>query len=142
MPRRRSDCPDYVPEGCTNLGFLGQYVEHPDDASFTVELSVRTAMETVYRLTGLEKDVLEVYPSRYDVRYMLERAKRFMGIEGKVTEKDLPAVNPLKLRETEHQILEKVNSIPPYYTMYLGRDRTVPLKKYVLSPAAPKTEQR
>ena len=141
MPRKRTDCPDYVPKGCTNIGFLGQYVEHPDDASFTVELSVRTAMETVYRLTSLEKSVLEVYPSRYDVRYMLERAKRFAGIEGPVTEKDLPAVNPLKIKETERQLLAAVNKIPPYYAMYLGRDRTVPLKKYVLSPEAPKTDK-
>jgi len=141
MPRKISDCPNYVPEGCTNLGFLGQYVEHPDDASFTVELSARTAMETVYRLTGLEKDVLEVYPSRYDVRYMLERAKRFAGIEGPVTEKDLPAINPLKIKSLEKQLLDKVNEIPPYYTMYLGRDKTVPLKRSVLNPEAPKTDE-
>lgn len=141
MPRKRTDCPDYVPKGCTNIGFLGQYVEHPDDASFTVELSVRTAMETVYRLLGLEKRVLEVYPSRYDVRYMMERAKRFAGIEGPITEKDLPSINPLKIKETEKQLLTALNKIPPYYTMYLGRDRTIPLKKYVLSPEAPKTDK-
>lgn len=141
MPRKISDCPNYVPAGCTNLGFLGQYVEHPGDASFTVELSVRTAMETVYALTGLEKDVLEVYPSRYDVRYMLERVKRFSGIEGPVSVEDLPNINPLKINEMKKKLVAAINEIPPYYAMYLGRDQTVPLKKYVLHPEAPKTDK-
>jgi oleate hydratase len=142
MPRKLSDCPNYVPDRCTNLGLLGQYVEHPDDASFTVELSVRTAMETVYKLTGLEKDVLEVYPSRYDVRYMLERIKRFAGIEGRpITVDDLPNINPLKINEEKEKIVAMLDSIPPYYTMYLGRDRTVPLKRYVLHPEAPKMDK-
>ncbi len=141
MPRKISDCPNYVPDGCTNLGFLGQYVEHPGDASFTVELSVRTAMETVYTLTGLEKDVLEVYPSRYDVRYMVERVKRFAGIEEPVTVEDLPSINPLKINEMKRKLVATINAIPPYYAMYLGRDRTVPLKRYVLNPEAPKTDK-
>jgi oleate hydratase len=141
MPRKMSDCPNYVPDGCTNLGFLGQYVEHPGDASFTVELSVRTAMETVYQLTGLEKDVLEVYPSRYDVRYMVERIKRFAGIEGEVRVEDLPNINPLKINKLKKQLVDSVNAIPPYYCMYLGRDRMVPHKRYVLHPEAPKTDK-
>ena len=141
MPRKMSDCPNYVPDGCTNLGFLGQYVEHPGDASFTVELSVRTAMETVYQLTGLEKDVLEVYPSRYDVRYMVERIKRFAGIEGEVRVEHLPNVNPLKINELKKQLVDAVNDIPPYYCMYLGRDQMVPHKRYVLHPEAPKTDK-
>jgi hypothetical protein len=72
---------------------------------------------------------------------MMERAKRFAGIEGPITEKDLPSINPLKIKETEKQLLTALNKIPPYYTMYLGRDRTIPLKKYVLSPEAPKTDK-
>ena len=141
MPRKISDCPNYVPDGCTNLGFLGQYVEHPGDASFTVELSVRTAMETVYTLTGLEKDVVEVYPSRYDVRYMVERIKRFAGIEGPVSTGDLPNINPLKINDMKKKFVAMINEVPPYYSMYLGRDRTVPLKRYVLKPEAPKTDK-
>lgn len=141
MPRKVSDRPKCVPDGCTNLGFLGQFVEVKDDVVFTVEMSVRTGMEAVYTLTGLEKDVLEVYPSRYDIRYMVERIKRFKGIEGPITVNDLPAINPLKINEMKKALVSMVNSIPPYYSMYLGRDKTVPLKKYVLHPEAPKTDK-
>ena len=141
MPRKIADRPKCVPDGCTNLGFLGQYVEVKDDVSFTVEMSVRTGMEAVYKLTGLEKDILEVYPSRYDVRYIVERVKRFKGIEGPVTADDLPRINPLKINEMKENIVAMINSIPPYYAMYLGRDQTVPLKKYVLHPEAPKTDK-
>ena len=137
MPRKVCDRPKNVPDGCTNLGFIGQYVEVPDDVVFTVEMSVRTGMEAVYKLTGLEKDVLEVYPSRYDVRYMLDRIKKFSGIEGEITVDDLPPINPLKINDTKKKLVALANSIPPYDFMYLGRDRSVPLKKSVLHPEAP-----
>lgn len=137
MPRKVCDRPKNVPDGCTNLGFIGQYVEVPDDVVFTVEMSVRTGMETVYKLTGLEKDVLEVYPSRYDIRYMLDRIKKFSGIEGEITVDDLPPINPLKINDTKKQLVALANSIPPYDFMYLGRDRSVPLKKSILHPEAP-----
>ena len=137
MPRKVCDRPKNVPDGCTNLGFIGQYVEVSDDVVFTVEMSVRTGMEAVYKLTGLEKDVLEVYPSRYDVRYMLDRIKKFSGIEGEITVDDLPPINPLKINDTKKKLVALANSIPPYDFMYLGRDRSVPLKKSVLHPEAP-----
>lgn len=142
MPRSLTDCPAYVPKGCTNIGFLGQYAEHPGDASFTVELSVRSAMETVYQLTGLERDVLEVHPSRYDIRYKIEETKRLAGIDGRdVTVKDLPEINPFKVHQLKQQLVDAINNVPPYYAMYLGRDRTVPLKRYVLNPEAEKTDE-
>ena len=37
MPRRRSDRPRVVPEGATNLGFLGQFAEVPQEVAFTIE---------------------------------------------------------------------------------------------------------
>ena len=39
-----------VPEGVTNLGLLGQYVELERDIAFTFEYSTRTAWEAIYRL--------------------------------------------------------------------------------------------
>ena len=36
MPRKVTDRPRAVPEGCTIFGFIGQYVEVKDDAVFTV----------------------------------------------------------------------------------------------------------
>nr|WP_319489877.1 oleate hydratase [uncultured Caproiciproducens sp.] len=142
MPRKVSDRPKNVPDGCTNISFLGQYVEVPDDVVFTVEMSVRTGMEGVYKLTGLEKDVLEVYPSRYDIRYTIERMKKFAGIPiyNKITIDDLPDINMMEVGKLKQTVVDLVNSIPPYYHMYLGRDQTVSLKESVLHPQAPQSK--
>lgn len=139
MPRKATDRPKNVPDGCTNIGFLGQYVEVPEDVVFTVEMSVRTAMGAVYKLTGLEKNVLEVYPSRYDIRYTVERLKKFAGKTAaeKLAEDDIPALNGLNGEQLKHMAITMLNSYPPYYHMYLGRDQTVPLKESVLHPEAP-----
>jgi len=138
MPRKEIDRPRIVPEGCTNLAFIGQYVEVPADVVFTVETSVRTPLEAVYQLTHLDKDIIEVNPARYDVRYFVERFKKFGGINGRITKKDLPKINPLKLPKIVNGLLEQINSIPPYYKMYPGRDQSVPDKKSVLDPKFPK----
>lgn len=137
MPRANTDRPRVVPEGCTNLAFIGQFVEVPGDVVFTIETSVRTPLEAVYQLTGLEKDIIEVYPAQYDVRFFLERIKKFSGIEGAITEKDLPKVNPLKLNEMKIALLKQINEIPPYYIMYPGKDPSVATKKAVLKPEYP-----
>ena len=34
---------------------------------FTIETSVRTPLEAVYMLTGLDKEIIEVNPARYDL---------------------------------------------------------------------------
>jgi len=138
MPRKVADRPRVVPEGCTNLGFIGQYVEIEDDAVFTVETSVRTAMEAVYKLTNLDKAVLEIYPVRYDIRSILQGIKDNAGIKGKFTEADLPPINPLKLNEMKRNILDFLNSIPPYGISYTGRDKRVAQKVSVLDPKFPK----
>ena len=142
MPRKVTDRPKNVPDGCTNIAFLGQYVEVPDDVVFTVEMSVRTGMEGVYKLTGLEKDVPEVYPSRYDIRYTIERMKKFAGlpIYDKISLDDLPDIDPKEIGNLKQTIVSLVNAIPPYYHMYLGRDQTVPLKTSVLHPQAPQSK--
>jgi oleate hydratase len=137
MPRKVTDRPLGVPKGCTNLGFIGQFVEVQDDAVFTVETSARTAMEAVYQLTKLDRNVIEVYPSRYDIRYQIASMKRNIGVKEKVTAADLPKINPLKLNDIKKQILDYLNSIPPYYSLYTGRDRSVPEKEAVLRPKFP-----
>ncbi|GFZ33624.1 oleate hydratase [Clostridium zeae] len=140
MPRKVEDRPKNVPDGCTNLAFLGQFVEVDDDVVFTVETSVRTGLEGVYKLLGLDKDIIEVNPSRFDVRYMIERMKKFNGIKGPVKEEDLPNIDPAMMGQFKKKLVNKINSIPPYYQMYLGRDKTVPLKDSVLHPNAPQSK--
>ncbi|WP_300558334.1 oleate hydratase [Companilactobacillus sp.] len=140
MPRELGDRPLVIPAGCTNLALLGQFVEIKDDVVFTVETSVRTALEAVYGLLDIEKDVIEVNPSRYDIRYLLERVKRFAGIKGDVKPSDLPEIDPAELPQLEAALLKMINDVPPYYQMYLGRDQTIPTKKSVLHPEAPLSE--
>ena len=64
MPRRPGDRPLPVPPGSTNLGFISQFVEIPDDVVFTVEFSVRAAQTAVYALTGVDRPIPPV--TRYD----------------------------------------------------------------------------
>jgi oleate hydratase len=137
MPRKVTDRPRGVPEECTNLGFIGQYVEVKDDAVFTVETSVRTAMEAVYALTKLDRDVPEVYPSRFDIRCAVGHMKRFAGVKGKFTEADLPKINPLMLFGLKKKIVELLNSVPLFPHLYTGRDQSVAEKESVLHPQYP-----
>ena len=137
MPRKVTDRPRGVPSGCTNLGFIGQYVEVKDDAVFTAETSVRTAMEAVYALTKLDRDVPEVYPSRYDIRCAIGHMKRFSGVKGKFTEADLPKIHPLMLVGLKKKIVEALNSVPLFPCLYTGRDQSVAEKESVLHPQYP-----
>ncbi len=71
MPRAMGDRPQIVPEGCTNLGLTGQFVETHNDVVFTVETSVRTARIAVCQLLELNKQVPDIVPTQYDIRHLL-----------------------------------------------------------------------
>lgn len=75
MPRAKGDRPRVVPEGCKNLGLVGQFVETHNDVVFTMESSVRTARIAVYELLNLNKQVPDINPLQYDVRHLLKAAK-------------------------------------------------------------------
>ncbi|GAA2666531.1 oleate hydratase [Actinoplanes palleronii] len=75
MPRATGDRPDVVPAGSVNFAFIGQFAETGRDTIFTVEYSVRTPMEAVYQLLGIERGVPEVFNSTYDVRTLLAATK-------------------------------------------------------------------
>ena len=64
MPRTKGDRPDVIPDGCVNFAFLGQFADTPRDTVFTTEYSVRTAMEAVYGLLGVDRGVPEVWGKR------------------------------------------------------------------------------
>lgn len=78
MPRAKGDRPWTVPDGCTNLACLGQFVETHNDVVFTLESSVRTARTGVYTLLGIKKQVPDIFPGQYDVRRLL-RATRTLN---------------------------------------------------------------
>jgi oleate hydratase len=62
MPRGPGDRPPPVPPGSRNLGFVGQFVEIPEDVVFTIEYSVRAAQIAVYRLLGIDRPIPPVTP--------------------------------------------------------------------------------
>ncbi|MGV9826112.1 oleate hydratase [Gordonia sp. NPDC003429] len=86
MPRQAGDRPDVVPEGAVNFAFIGQFAETSRDCIFTTEYSVRTPMEAVYTLLGIERGVPEVFNSTYDIRSMVAASSRLR--DGKMV--DLP----------------------------------------------------
>lgn len=78
MPRAKGDRPWVVPDGSTNLAFMGQFVETHNDVVFTLESSVRTARIGVYSLLGIKKQVPDIFPGQYDIRRLL-RATRTLN---------------------------------------------------------------
>jgi len=86
MPRAKGDRPQIVPEGCTNLGLSGQFVETNNDVVFTVETSVRSARVAVYTLTDCNKQVPDIVPTQYDIRNMLRSASTLNDDQGFIGE--------------------------------------------------------
>ena len=76
MPRKAGDRPNVVPAGSVNFAFIGQFAETTRDCIFTTEYSVRTPMEAVYQLLGIERGVPEVFNSTYDIRTLLAATSR------------------------------------------------------------------
>ncbi|WP_392900081.1 oleate hydratase [Streptomyces sp. LN699] len=72
LVRSRGDRPRVVPRGSTNLAFIGQYAEVPDDVVFTVEYSVRTAWTAVAGLLKLDKHPPPVYKGRHNPKVLVE----------------------------------------------------------------------
>lgn len=75
LTRGKGDRPQVVPNGSTNLAFIGQYAEVPNDTVFTVEYSVRSAQIAVFTLLNLKRKVNLIY------RGMLSPAVRIRSIK-------------------------------------------------------------
>ena len=78
LPRRRADRPPPVPEGATNLGLVGQYVEVPREIAFTIECSVRSAWEAIYVLLKRGPAPPPVYQAQLDPKALLGALKVFL----------------------------------------------------------------
>ena len=111
MPRTKGDRPDVIPDGCVNFAFLGQFADTPRDTVFTTEYSVRTAMEAVYGLLGVDRGVPEVWGSVYDIRELLSSTVKLMDGKSPL-EIQLPGpLNALKkpvLHFIKGTVIEKV----------------------------------
>ena len=80
LRRKDGDRPNIVPKGWTNLAFIGQFCELPDDVVFTVEYSVRSAQTAVYSLLGLDRRPPAVYKGQYDPRNLYKVFATLHGI--------------------------------------------------------------
>ena len=120
MPRRLKDRPEVIPAGNKNLAFIGQFVELEGDVVFTVETSVRTAMIAVYRLLHLDRPITPLFQGQYDIRMVNAGMKMMLG-KDKIEVSDLPKINPLKINQTLHQIVDAINNIPSVPEYYAER---------------------
>jgi oleate hydratase len=79
MPRTRTNRPPPVPEGSTNLGLIGQYVEVGQDVAFTIEYSARTAWEAIHTLLQRGPAPPAVYQGEHDPKALLGALKAFVA---------------------------------------------------------------
>ena len=78
VTRAKGDRPQVVPECSTNLAFLGQFSEIPEDVVFTVDYSARSAQMAVYKFLKLDKEVTPIYKGQYDTRVLFNAAMVMM----------------------------------------------------------------
>lgn len=125
MPRTGTDLSHVVPEGCTRLAFMGQFVERsPAMWCSRLRLPCAHRCRLYISLPGGKK-VIEAYPAEYDRRHFLERMKKYSGIDGAVTKQDLPKINPLKISDMKRKLIPKINSVLPYYIIYEGKEQNI-----------------
>ena len=80
LPRVHGDRPQIIPKGYGNLALIGQFCELPDDVVFTVEYSIRSAQNAVYRMMNLDHKIPPVYKGKFDPRVIYRAFKALHDI--------------------------------------------------------------
>jgi oleate hydratase len=70
LARKAWDRPQVIPKNSTNLAFLWQFCEIPDDVVFTVEYSVRSAQIAVKSFFKLNKKIPPIYKGIYNIKVL------------------------------------------------------------------------
>ncbi|HKN27773.1 MAG TPA: oleate hydratase, partial [Roseiarcus sp.] len=79
LPRRQGDRPSVVPQGATNLGLIGQYVEVAQEIAFTIEYSARTAWDAIHTLLKRGPEPPPVYQAEYDPKALINALEVLLG---------------------------------------------------------------
>jgi oleate hydratase len=79
LPWNRGDMPPPVPEGSTNFGLIGQYVDMPKEIAFTIECSVRSAWEAIRTLVKRGPAPPPVYQGQFDPKALFNALMVFVG---------------------------------------------------------------
>lgn len=77
-------------------------------------------MIAVYRMLHLDRPITPLFQGQYDIRMVNVALKTLLG-KDKIEVSDLPKVNPLKLPQTMHEIVNAINQIPPVPEYYSER---------------------
>lgn len=78
LPRRAGDRPAVIPEGSRNFAFIGQFCEVPEEATFTVEYSVRSALIAVSSLLGLRHKMPPIYQGKKRAKVLYNALKTIL----------------------------------------------------------------
>ena len=78
------------------------------------------SMFAVYRLLHLDRPITPLFQGQYDIRMVNAGMKMMLG-KDKIEVSDLPKINPLKINQTLHQIVDGINSIPAVPEYYAER---------------------
>lgn len=66
-------------ERAANFGFVGQFVELPEDVVFTVQYSVHAAMVAVCRLLGVERRIPLLYHGMRHTAVAVDASRALIG---------------------------------------------------------------
>lgn len=77
-PRKKTDRPKVVPKGSVNFACIGQYVEIPNEITFTVEHSVRSAKIAVKKLLKLKNKIPPIYHGQYNPKHIFRAIRTIL----------------------------------------------------------------
>ena len=77
-------------------------------------------MTAVCKMLHLDRPITPLFKGQYDIRMVNVALKTLLG-KNKIEVSDLPKINPLKLNQVQHKIVDFINDIPPVPEYYSER---------------------
>jgi oleate hydratase len=71
LPRTNYDRPPVVPDRSTNLAFIGEFTEIPEECVFLTTYSCKSAEIAIYTLLGVDKEVTPAYIPTHNLWYWI-----------------------------------------------------------------------